>query len=1014
MSRQGSRLSHSIIRALYEAIAWYNSNRGAGKAGIVLNYYDMWRDLHALTVNISDEGWDAIRELADTMNIKLANRDNGWMFLFAIETYLHLFMRALALSKLGRLEQDIEHFMNQIHSHRSIFEPSLFEWVFEACTDPSLPVGSALVQNINIMLQVLYNLNTTTLTTDVFRELYQNILPVKIRRSLGEFYTEENVIDEVLDAAGLNTNAIVELYNKWRKARKNGSKTPIVLDPACGSGSFLLRVVDKAFKALGCRPDIAGFLEDIIVGIDINPFAVEMARLNLVLKLADLMYTMCKATYTPANIRIYWGDSLAKSNPGTSVLGQPRVTARVPTFAQVLGKEDINIPILQGMDVLRLIDTAYGYVKSGRTVQEFVDDISKISPDAIDKRNALVAFYNDISKIHQTGNEKLVELLKSIIAISSLVGSCDYVIGNPPWVRIHRVAGHVMDFLRKSYKYFGPNSAYNPGFKKTKTPFKEQHDYSVAFVERGLEFLREGGILSYVITSKIARAMYAGALREDFVTNYKILEIRDYSLYPIPLFQDVVNYPLIISVKKENPDENHKVRITVANTIGNKKSFEVPQNELPLDKNNRKSPWLLSPQNVINVYRKIVCKSSRLGDKYEVYMGTKTAADDIFVGKIKQIDCNNNVAEIELGGGSLRYIELQLLHPLVKGRDIDPFSFTYERYIVFTHDTNTFDPLWDSEQKRVLQILGLLSRDIEVSYAGGVMVYSISTQSTQNTQNVFNKFINALKTLQRIGYSIRTVTPCAVRGCYEILRNNAKVLDISLDIRGGTVMVYVGGLRIPNAPKATQHFLRNLGKLIERKNYRANLPPWAIFAVSKDKFRNYRIAWQEIARHFEACILPVKISVNECGNVRVKTVIPHLTVYFIVEPDRDKAVKLLLYLNSDFARALLKLWTWSARGGYYRHISGAVGHLPIPSQLLQCNVWNWLVSYIKDVEDEELNKTSERILNDNRDRLIRELMQALDISEEDYKAIIEWGTWLNEQGSPRETLPPEEEELEEE
>jgi len=1011
LSQAGSRISRVIIQTLYNVIVWYNGNRGAGKAGIVLNYYNMWRDLHALTVNISDEGWNAIRALANNMGITLANRDNEWMFLFAIESYLHLFMRALALSKLGRLQPNVKSFMNQIYSQRNIFEPSLFEWIFDACTDPSLPMNNMLVQNINIMLQVLYNLNTTALTTDIFRDLYQNILPVEIRRSLGEFYTKEDVVDEVLDAAGLNDDAIIDLYNRWKKAKENGSRIPIVLDPACGSGSFLLRVIDRAFKALGCRPDIASFLEDVIVGIDINPFAVEMARLNLVLKLVDLMYTTCKATYTPTNIRIYWGDSLAKTNSTMDVLRQPKIIVRAPTLARILGKESIDIPVLQGIDAIKLVDMAYDYIKSGKTLQEFVNNINKISPNAINRYNDLETFYNDIRKIHQAGNEKLIELLKSTIAISSLIGSCDYVIGNPPWVRIHRVARHTMDFLRNNYKYFGPNSAYNPRFKETRTPFKEQHDYSIAFVERGLEFLREGGILSYVITSKIAKAMYAGALREDLVTNYKILEIRDYSLYPVPLFQDAVNYPLIISIKKEKPDENHKVRITVANTIGNKKNFDVPQNELPLDENNYKSPWLLAPQNVINAYRKIASKTPRLGDVYRIIRGVETDANSIFIGKITYIDCNNGVALVEFRSGISQYIELQLLHPLVKGEGIDPFSFTYEEYIVFTHDTNTFEPLWDPDQMRVLQILGLLSQNIEVSNAGGAVMYRVSVQ---NTQDVFNRYINALKTLQKIGYNVRTVTPCAVRGCYEILRNDAKVLDVRLDIQGDIVMVYVEGLKIPNAPKATQHFLRNLDRLLGRNNYRANLPPWAIFAVSKDKFRNYRIAWQEIAKHFEVCILPVKISVNECGNIRVKTVIPNQKVYFIVEPNRDKAVKLLLYLNSDFARTLLKLWTWSARGGYYEHISGAVGHIPLPLQLLQCNVWSWLENYIRDVKDEELNKTLERIFNENRDRLMKELMQVLDISEEEYKTIVEWGIWLNEQGPLGEIPSLEEEESEEE
>ena len=92
------------------------------------------------------------------------------------------------------------------------------------------------------------------------------------------------------------------------------------------------------------------------------------------------------------------------------------------------------------------------------------------------------------------------------------------------------------------------------------------------------------------------------------------------------------------------------------------------------------------------------------------------------------------------------------------------------------------------------------------------------------------------------------------------------------------------------------------------------MPPWAIFRVSPDKFREYRIAWQENAKHIEASYLPLKIVVNMCGASFNKLLIPIQTTYFIVEGDIIRAVKLLIYLNGRLARSLVKLWAWSARG----------------------------------------------------------------------------------------------------
>ncbi|MEM1832205.1 MAG: hypothetical protein QXJ97_11835, partial [Desulfurococcaceae archaeon] len=50
----------------------------------------------------------------------------------------------------------------------------------------------------------------------------------------------------------------------------------------------------------------------------------------------------------------------------------------------------------------------------------------------------------------------------------------------------------------------------------------------------------------------------------------------EYSFYPIPLFQDAVNYSLIIAVKKEKSKNRYEVEITVHNTVGGVKTFKLP------------------------------------------------------------------------------------------------------------------------------------------------------------------------------------------------------------------------------------------------------------------------------------------------------------------------------------------------------------------------------------------------------------------------------------------------------
>ena len=191
------------------------------------------------------------------------------------------------------------------------------------------------------------------------------------------------------------------------------------------------------------------------------------------------------------------------------------------------------------------------------------------------------------------------------------------------------------------------------------------------------------------------------------------------------------------------------------------------------------------------------------------------------------------------------------------------------------------------------------------------------------------------------------------------------------------------------------------------------MPPWTIFRVSKDKFRDYRIAWQEIALHFEACILPTRLSIKSCNTEQKKLIIPNVKVYFITEPDKIKALKLLLYLNSDLARSLLKLRALSLRGGYYEHQSTSVGALPIPMQFLQCSVWRQIKELVKGIKDEELNEVLRKIYEEYKEKLAEELMKAIELTEDEYSSIIDWGRWLNELVISEEA-PPEDTFLEEE
>jgi len=112
--------------------------------------------------------------------------------------------------------------------------------------------------------------NFAAIDSDILGRIYQQHVSREERKELGQFYTPEWIIDFILDSIPF------KISDK-------------VLDPACGSGGFLIRVYDKLnelyLKEKFDKNKIhQTILEKNIFGQDINPFAVHLTAMNLALK----------------------------------------------------------------------------------------------------------------------------------------------------------------------------------------------------------------------------------------------------------------------------------------------------------------------------------------------------------------------------------------------------------------------------------------------------------------------------------------------------------------------------------------------------------------------------------------------------------------------------------------------------------------------------------------------------------------------------------------------------------
>lgn len=186
-------------------------------------------------------------------------------------------------------------------------ESDFFDWVLCA------KEGEALVERI---ARQVARFKLAHVDRDVLKTLYESLIDPQQRHDLGEYYTPDWL------AARVCEHAIVDPLNQT------------VLDPACGSGTFLFHAVRRfvlSAKGKVAADEIASRAAQRVSGIDIHPVAVIIARVTYLLAIGEHLRTRRGGIAIP----VYLGDSLqwnvkTKGGGQIDMFAEDEVTIYVP------------------------------------------------------------------------------------------------------------------------------------------------------------------------------------------------------------------------------------------------------------------------------------------------------------------------------------------------------------------------------------------------------------------------------------------------------------------------------------------------------------------------------------------------------------------------------------------------------------------------------------------------------------------------------------------------------------
>ncbi len=242
--------------------------------------------------------------------------------------------------------------------------------------------------------------------------------------------------------------------------------------------------------------------------------------------------------------------------------------------------------------------------------------------------------------------------------ISKLFKKFDYVVGNPPYIRIQNLGKEKRNKIQKEWKLCKSGST----------------DIYIAFFELGYYLLNNTGKLGYITPNTYIKTSAGKDLRL-FIKNKKILELLiDFRHHQI--FENATTYSIITILSKTHRQNKFKLYYGDSN----KKIKFIDEIDLNnLNDNN----WILCPNDILIKIKEIENRGIPLGKIADIHVGITTLADSYYI--FENPIFKEKTAIIKLKDGREFEIERDILKPIVKASVLKNSDEEQNRYVIFPY-----------------------------------------------------------------------------------------------------------------------------------------------------------------------------------------------------------------------------------------------------------------------------------------------------------------------------------------
>lgn len=343
----------------------------------------------------------------------------------------------------------------------------------------------------------LYDFNMKSITDDILKGVYQELVDNDMKHSLGEHYTPDwlcaSVVREIAPLRGER-----------------------VLDPSCGSGSFLKATANYLIDRY---PDITAHeLNDQLYGIDVHPLSVQIAKATVLIAIGERMYDAKRSI----SINVFLANTLLLPEKGVNKL----LTAGLSRTVNIDNESvDINQDIfkdrtsfagvIETCSKLSDEDAKIGKIKRYVDLEVFLKKHFKRNDREF--LSSVHSLYEALTKTKIDGRDGIwAFILNNIYIPFFLKNSIDLVIGNPPWLTFKDIENgeYQTDVKIVASKYYA---------HQKQDHLKTQLELASVFLAHCVNyFLKKSGRLAFVLPRSFFSAGQHENLRRGELLNVRV------------------------------------------------------------------------------------------------------------------------------------------------------------------------------------------------------------------------------------------------------------------------------------------------------------------------------------------------------------------------------------------------------------------------------------------------------------------------------------------------------------